>query len=969
MINPLDAMDTPQGNIQGVNPLDAMDTPQDTAMPQAAPTGMQKFGQAAGSSYLNAMNPMTTINSYLADPLNNTLDALNPGKALADQAIAVFSPQNIKYAQTNPYETAGNVVGNIGAMATQAAILHKVAPLVKAPEAPIENVPIEPTPKANLQSALKNMEPTAQEERPLVEPQGKLEYLDDLPQGLEYIDNQPSKLQDIVPIANNVQQFKTLTDTDTLNNISDIDFSKHFDLQKQWMDTTAQHGNIGTPEGFELDNGNVQESPFNKPVLDFSNTNLPNNEPVLPELKGKLPSLGKTQELEEPTLSLPEQRIENPDWNYERNGTLYKDEASYKKANPQENVLINDTPLDIGNSSEDTRNAYSGDLNGNKLVFSRIADQIRTLLPDDTDRQALTLYRDTKSYQKAGTNGLLEQLLNRPEYSDAANRALQPTKQILQADSLLSKLHDESGATGQKLGFLGDLSDSDDYINRLYQKEPIGTTANIYEKGLSQSTGHAQLRKYNTIVDAIQAGKTPATLDAADLTDVFGQEYSKTLANNKLVSAIKQSGVGIDVEGNRIPQGYTQLGKNNTAVPDSLYNGIKSIVEPNFLNKIEAANKLNKLQGLAKTVQLSASLYHDYTMAMQWAYQNKWNPAATGEYMNALKNVDKITSNNDFGNLESDFVNHTGMTSKLQANIDVLRKISSDNPTLQKFLNTPGIKQAVELNEKHSQFLFDKMQRWMKVTDYGKKVSEWGAKNPDASLQETITAKRSIARQINSAYGGLNWEALGRTPTFLGVARLLTLAPDWTYSNFELGRMATQNSAGGAIARAHIASALIGGAVLTEGLNYLTTGHFTDKNEKGHELEAQLAPGVYTSFLRGGIGDMTKAYSDINDNGLAGAGQFMQGKASPLVHGTMTALTGRNYFGQNISQNGAFGKGTNLNQLQKTGNFIQGVGTAMSPIPIGVQSLSKLQSNTNPFATAAAGIGLAKAGKPSTVNY
>lgn len=1003
MSNIYDQFDVAQ--TQGGNVYDQFDTPSGIEIAKA-PDLMTQFEQGYAGTY-----GTPTFQSQNS-PLYKTGSAVH-GIVDIPKGIVQMIPQTIA-GIVNPISNAitggeqGGLTGNIAQQYGQEVVntgkgmlqslntpygaanfvgtgllLHGVAKLpgiLKASEA--LPVPIEITPEMNLKKAIDNAEPITQEARPLVEPQGNLPEI----QGgniYDQFDNQPSKLAEKVPYNQNVQQFKTLTYTENLpTNITPLDFQQHLQnitdngaLATQEL-TDNIHGNaisdnIITPEAniydrFDNEPSNVRALRFEKPFqLDTSNVELPVNEPTLPALKGKLPSLGKATELEEPTPPIQEQRIENPDWNYERNGVLYKDEAAFKKANPQENVLINDKPLEIGNSAEDTRNAFSGDINGNKLVFSRIADQIRTLLPDAQDRAALTLYRDSKSYQKAGTNPILEKLLDIPEYTEAANRALQPNKQLLQADNLLNKLHDESGATGQKHGFLGDLSTDNDYINRLYQKEPTGTTANIYEKGLSQATGHAKQRTYNTIVDAIQNGKKPLTLDAADLTDVFGQEYSKTLANNKLVQSIRDNGIGLDIQEGKIPQGYTQLGKNNIAIPDALYNGLKSIIEPNFLNKIEAASKLNQLQGLAKTVQLSASLYHDFTMAMQWAYQNKWNPMATGEYINALKNVDKIVSTDDFNNLEHDFVQQTGMTPKLQANVDVLRKLSSDNPTLQKFLDAPGIKQAVELNEKHSQFLFDKMQRWMKVTDYGKKVSEWGNKNPNASLQEVTAAKRSIARQINSAYGGLNWEALGRTPTFLGVARMLTLAPDWTYSNFELGRLAAQNSAGGAIARAHIASALIGGGILTEAFNYMTTGHFTDKNEKGHELEAQISPGVYTSFLRGGIGDLTKLYSNVATGGLAGAGQFAQGKASPFVHGAMTALTNRNYFGQNISQNGSFGEGTDLNPYEKTGNYIQGVATAGSPIPLGIQGISKLPPNTNPLAAAAVSIGLAKVGKPS----
>ena len=82
-------------------------------------------------------------------------------------------------------------------------------------------------------------------------------------------------------------------------------------------------------------------------------------------------------------------------------------------------------------------------------------------------------------------------------------------------------------------------------------------------------------------------------------------------------------------------------------------------------------------------------------------------------------------------------------------------------------------------------------------------------------------------------------------------------------------------------------------------------------------------------------------------NGIAGIGQFAQGKESPVVRGAQTVLTGKNYFGQPISNQGIFGnnkKSKPLNPLQKTGNYVTGVAQSIAPVPFGMQGVGNLAS-------------------------
>ena len=669
-----------------------------------------------------------------------------------------------------------------------------------------------------------------------------------------------------------------------------------------------------------------------------------------------------------------------PDEQQRVNETL-QTEAPPKPIDQPPNEYINDKSLlttDL--SATDLRSAYAADKNTQTLKFNDLADKINALLTDKTDREALTLYRDTKAYGltpediAAGKQHILEQITNHPEYGEAAKRALNPSPDILKADHMLDKLYNETGKTGQQYGFLHNLHDNDDYINRIYKEKlpPQGINTEAYNKRLKTSTSHAKQRSYSTTVDALldpNAKVEPATLEADKVIKVFGEEYSKTLANNKLKHTLLDLNVGIpDAPNIRTPRGFTSVGHNGYAVPDEMYHGLKSIIEPNYLNKISGYAGVRAVQGIIKTVDVSVSLFHDVTLAFQWMYQNKFNPLATADFAKNLAGWFKNIDSPDFKANRDVFVKHGGMTAQLQDNADILRQLGTKNKLVDKFASMPGIKQAIDLNQKHTEFLFSKTQTWCKVQDFARKYAKYGKDHPGATAEHMLTQGRAIARQVNSAFGGLNWEALGISPTIKALMQTFMFAPDWTYSNVELAKIALKNDAGGANARAHIASGIVGGLIINQAISMAITGHPTWQNKnEGHKFDAEVRPGVYFSACRGGVSDFMNLAQKVMNEGLAGVGQFAGNKMSPGLRGLKAAAANKNYFGQKLSEHGIFGdysKRNQLNPLQKTGNYVTGVVGETGVIPYSAQNIQKLakEKNTDPLSYGLAGTGL---GTPS----
>jgi hypothetical protein len=476
---------------------------------------------------------------------------------------------------------------------------------------------------------------------------------------------------------------------------------------------------------------------------------------------------------------------------------------------------------------------------------------------------------------------------------------------------------------------------------------------------LPTTTTHALPRKFDTVIDGIEFGAKPLTLDAADLTTVHSGEYAKVLTNNKMINSLKDIGVSIDVpSGSRPPSGYQRIGTTNSAIPDDMAIGLKAILEPNFMAKIDALRSFQKYQGLVKAIDLSLSFFHHFTMGMQAFYQTKggWDVMFGAE----LPKIIKLVKSPAFEELEMNAIKNGMVTANVDANMDVLRSLALKQGALGKVVNAPIIKQGFKLMDMNNEFLFGNLQRWMKVMDYSKKSSAWIANHPNATEGMITAASRSFGKEVSSAYGGLNWEVLGRTPTFVSLNRALLLAPDWTWSNYYLAKQALQSGPGAAAARMHFITALVGGGIITEGLSKVLSGHFTDQNAPGHEFEVEVRPGVYVSFFRGAIGDVLRMTNLTKELGIVGPIHFTAGKTAPLIR------TGVGWLG-NVTPTGQKLFSFEKDWWENTQNFLEQAALTSGPMPFGVsQDIREARKGvTDPWSYILSSTGIGRPGQTS----
>ncbi|MGV8982096.1 hypothetical protein [Clostridium sp.] len=621
-----------------------------------------------------------------------------------------------------------------------------------------------------------------------------------------------------------------------------------------------------------------------------------------------------------------------------------------------QNKYVDNNPIEfnVGKNDKKTsiniRDSFTGKENGQIVAGNHLADTMKKLAPNE--QEGIQLFIDSggnmEHLKEMATHQdpIMDSFIpnTKTTYRDAYNQALNLSPKAMEAAKEAQIYYKESGSYALQTGSTKSVLDN--YASRMWTKEPQGVRSEVGRSTLNANTSHAKERTYETIGDGLLNGKQPTTLKANELLSIHNQEMAHANSTRELATSLEKGGIGqysgkiapgfknVDGLSQHIPTKDGFMVKN-FVLPEGIANGLKSITDQDFTKKIDIMRKFQKYQGVVKSVDLAVSTFHHITLAAQALYNNKGGV----EFAKHWKDL-HLWDTPEFNKSELDFVKHTGITTKVSDNMDVLHKLTTTGSAMDKITNLPILKQGKKAVEANNNFLFGYMQRWLKVTDYQNKVMNYVSKHPETVNEALSTVKKDIAKQVNLAYGGLNFKALGKNPSTLGVERMAFLAPDWTESSIRMMGKAFENNQGGKAARQQYLVGLGGGIALTEGLNHILTGHWTDKNPKGHELEVEVQPGVYISMFRSGIGDATKAVSNVITNGLlGGASKTIQGKLAPFARTGVGLASNVDYLGRKISDPKKTG-------LQNDLNIVKFVGSSAGPIPFGVPSAIKYNTET-----------------------
>lgn len=209
--------------------------------------------------------------------------------------------------------------------------------------------------------------------------------------------------------------------------------------------------------------------------------------------------------------------------------------------------------------------------------------------------------------------------------------------------------------------------------------------------------------------------------------------------------------------------------------------------------------------------------------------------------------------------------------------------------------------------------LFEKVISAKKMEGWSRLWKEYAKKMPEKQ------AKAEAAKFMNTLYGGINWEELGRSRDVQNWLRIGILAPDWLETNLRLGKgMVTslfniKNPAGKAYRRAM--TYLVAGYVALNVVNKMTSGHYMVQNDTGHtfEVEAGYTEDGQKRYIRpfGTAVDFARLPVDIAVGALQGdysvASRTVRNRTSSLVSPIVSLLTNTNWKGQRIMGKDQYG--------------------------------------------------------------
>ena len=217
----------------------------------------------------------------------------------------------------------------------------------------------------------------------------------------------------------------------------------------------------------------------------------------------------------------------------------------------------------------------------------------------------------------------------------------------------------------------------------------------------------------------------------------------------------------------------------------------------------------------------------------------------------------------------------------------------------------------------YQNFLFKRYIPALKARSVELMFHEYQRLHPEWSVDRVAKA---AALHTNDTFGGINWQAMGRSATTQDWGRLMLLAPDWLEAEMRSGVRLFNRDDGG-LGRAQVAKMALGLWGTARVLNLVTTGNAHYEAPFG--LAVKNKEGRETVFgIRTLPTDLLSAASDPV--------RFLTGRLSPTFRAGTELASGRDQFGR---------------KLQPTDLYVD-IFRNMAPIPL--QSIGQAVSDTGP---------------------
>jgi hypothetical protein len=596
---------------------------------------------------------------------------------------------------------------------------------------------------------------------------------------------------------------------------------------------------------------------------------------------------------------------------------------------------------------------------------AQLRDMWAKIIPDYQDQEALSLLRDFKNKRDeliakrdqyvAGDDPELKKVV------PIIDRALNPSPELLEVDRQMTEFFKSKLEEGKRLGFLDSTLTPEEYITHLLEPEEMRAGIRGMSQGkISRHFQFAKERYYATVLDALEAeGVKVKTFNALDAMTIYADKHATAASTRLLIEELKKTNMGKfgTSRSENMPADWVlaspsrELFKLHRAildketgepidvvrdlyVPPIVQKALAPIIDPATIANVPGFRAGRMYQAYIKSVELGLSIFHMKALNIT---------ALNNERLSSLiKSYASDMNSPAFQGEEVDFIKYGGTTSILGRTVEAYRAAqpSTFPSRLDILRNKVVIKQIDQFAAGLTHETFDVMQRKFKVMDYSLKKAAWIADHPDATPAELVAAKTSIAKEINAAYGGLNWEVIGVNKNTRELTKAIMLAPDWVFSNIFNLKYAFEGGEAGVAARKFWIKSAVTGIVLSEAMSISITGKgskhptevFLGNDKDGKEVYVNM-------FFAGAPKDFISLIDNVNRYGaVLGVAHSITNKLGPLARTGMQILTNTNWMGQPIVRK-------EESFLKKTGKGALYAATQTAPIPFSISNIATMLMN------------------------
>lgn len=592
------------------------------------------------------------------------------------------------------------------------------------------------------------------------------------------------------------------------------------------------------------------------------------------------------------------------------------------------------------------RTLLSGPRNMLRAQGAQVVGSLKKLIPDHVDQEALSFLRDYRDDPDALRSDIEEVRSGNNEklkaFIPSMERALNPSPEMMQADQQMTDYFKRALDLGRQTGTIKSSSiDPSRYSPRLFMKamEDADNERSVGRPKFTDKTPHAIRREHLRLLDPLKDGDFEArTFNALDETSIYADRHATAVSTKLFTNELENTQLGTRGTPEDHPDGWQELNPGSRSmagfyVPKAIAEAMKPMLEAGGLPS--QALKFIHAQNYVKAIELSLSVFHMKSLTI-----TAMNNMSFGDFSRSLKSDNSSAA---FESVERQGALWGLETTKTGTPYEAYKGLKpSSIPTgLDKLSDFPIIKQVDAFAKSLTHETFDVIQRKFKVMDFAQKQTRWIAKNQEANDAEYGSAMRGIAKEVNSAYGGLNWDVLGVSKGMRDLSRLFILAPDWTFSNVANLKYATEGGPAGSAARAFWVKSFVTGIAMSQAASVLISG----KTDLSHPTSVYLGEDkdgkkMYSNiFFAGAPKDAISLVNHVMKDGLLGGLiGFAANKFGPVASTGLGIAENRQFTGQPITKRGD-------TPIEKDAKNLKFAATQTLPVPFGIKDIAQLLTN------------------------